>query len=141
MATELLEEYSIEEESESSKELKFFAKDIAVLVQHYIQRFFLDKLTLDGEPVSLEVMLNPSYVERVPDLDICGGMDYIYGAVGVDYTKEQMRVFEKKGRLPDDVQYVVSLYQQCSKLGIPKCFATGIIIMYLELCKGHRILK
>lgn len=139
MATALLEEYSVEEAE--NKDLSFFAKDIDMLVEHYIQRFFLDKLTLTGEPVSLEAMLKPSYVSQVPNLDICGGIDFIYGAVGVVYTKEEMRAFEKKGRLPDDVQYVVGLYQQCSKLAIPKCFATGIIIMYLELCKGHRILK
>jgi hypothetical protein len=138
MATEL-EEYSVE--GSEGKELGFFAQDIDVLVQHYIQRFFLDKLTPKGEPVSLEAMLKPSYIEQVPNLDICGGMDYIYEAVGVEYSKEEMKAFEKKGRLPDDVQYVISLYQQCSKLGIPKCFSTGIIIMYLELCKGHRILK
>jgi hypothetical protein len=139
MATELLEEYSLEESE--GKDLRFFAKDINVLVEHYIQRFFLDKLTMDGEPVSLEAMLKPSYVEAVPNLDICGGIDYIYSAVGVAYSKEEMRAFESKGHLPDDVQYVVGLYQQCAKMGIPKCFATGIIIMYLELCKGHRILK
>jgi len=138
MATELLEGYSLEETD--SKDLQFFVKDINVLVEHYIQRFFLDKLTMKGEPVSLEAMLKPSYVDMVPNLDICGGIDFIYSAVGANYTKEEMRAFEKNGRLPDDVSYVLSLYQQCSKMGIPKCYSTGIIIMYLELCKGYHIL-
>ena len=129
----------LEDKETDSLELGFFVQDLKVLAQYYIQLFFSDKVTLDGKPVSVEFMCDSVRIDRILNLDICSGIDLIYDAVGVNYSKDEMKGYERKGHLPDDVKYVLGLYNQCSKLGIPKCFATGIIIMYLELCRGQVI--
>jgi hypothetical protein len=144
MTTALLEEETTEVFEEQvtatvSSSLGFFVKDIERLAQHYIERFFIDKLLLSGEPVPLESMSKEYYIDKVLNLDVCGGIDLIYGAIGVKYSVEETRACERKGQLPADVKHVLSLYKQCATLGIPKCFATGIIIIYLELCKGYHI--
>ena len=44
-----------------------------------------------------------------------------------------------KNKETEDIWYVISIFQQCAEMGIPKCFRPGMLLVYLELCEGIRV--
>lgn len=118
-------------------EYEYLVGDVEMLAKYYIDLYFRDKELPKG--VTKKLLHSKKYTSMVLNLDICTGIDSIYKLVGVEYTNEQMRYFERQGQLPDDVKYVISMLHDCSKRGIPKQFAVGVIVMYLELCEGHKL--
>jgi hypothetical protein len=132
----------LEEEKEAAPDFdisEYAIEDAKLLAKHYIDMFFKDKSLYCGGSIPKNMLHKDRYISAVLNLDICNGMDYIYDAVGVTYTEEQMRYYERQGQLPEDVKYVISLFSMCAKAGIPKQFAVGIIVIYLELCEGHKL--
>ncbi len=120
-------------------EAGIFIEDLKALAKHYINVFFKDKTDDNGLPFTSDKLHESRYISTVLNTDVCEGMDKIYSAIGVDYTDDQMRAYERTGQVPDDICHVLSLINACIKCGIPKAFSTGIIIVYLELCKGHKL--
>lgn len=127
-----------ETETEPIFEFDYLVDDLNMLAKYYIDLYFCDK-EIDGKPIPKSVLHSKQYISYVLNLDICSGMDKIYELVGIEYEGEQMRYFERQGQLPDDVKYVIDMLNDCSKRGIPKQFAIGIFLMYLELCIGHKL--
>lgn len=132
----------LEEPQEVEKDFdltEYAVEDAKLLAKHYIDMFFRDRPLYCGGEIPKSMLHKDRYISAVLNLDIHNGIEYIYDAVGVNYSEEQMRHFERQGQLPNDVKTVISLFQMCAKAGIPKQFAVGIIIIYLELCEGHKL--
>ncbi len=138
----MTEEFYVDDEydlQEPEFEYDSFFEDLRKLAVFYINSFFSDKAYFCGGPIPKKKLTSPRYLSLLLNLDVCNGMHYIYDVIGSNYTDAQARCFEKQGKLPDDVTYAISLLDKCCKSGIPKCFAVGLTIMYLELCEGHKI--
>jgi hypothetical protein len=120
-------------------EYEFFLQDLQMLAKHYISLFFQDKSLYCGGPVPQNMLHSSGVIKQVINTDICDGVDLIYKALGVQYTEQQLYKIERSGNLPDDVKHVISLLNQCSRLGIPKCFASGIVLIYLDFCEGKKL--
>lgn len=133
------EELEEKEAAEPVFEFDYLVDDLNLLAMYYIDLYFCDKQDDKGKAIPKSVLHSERYISYVLNLDICNGMEKIYQLVGVEYTNEQMRHFERQGQLPDDVKYVISTLHDCSKRGIPKQFAIGIFLMYLELCEGYKL--
>ena len=107
--------------------------------KHYIEKFFKDKSMYCGGSIPKSVLFRERNIKAVVDLDVCNGMDIIYKTIGSNYTEKELIVCEQKGRLPDDVVYVISKFRELARAGIPKYFSVGILLIYLELCEGYRL--
>lgn len=128
------EEKETKETTEPVFEFDYFVNDLNMLAIYYIDVYFCDKDGKDGKRIPKSILHLEKYISYVLNLDICSGMEKIYQLIGIEYTNEQMRFFERQGQLPDDVKYVILMLHDCSKRGIPKQFAIGIFLMHLELC-------
>lgn len=114
-----------------------YVQDLKFLVKFYISLYFENKRCLAGQPFTEEVLHSPEHVDLVLHMDICKGADLFYETMGT--TEEVNRVAERNGQLAEDVKKLISLLNECAKLGIPSCFASGICILYLKLCDGLEV--
>lgn len=102
--------------------------------QFHIDLFFVDKL-LGDDPVPFEILHQPHYVNLVLEAKITecevlnkrSGVDAIYQAID-------------SGNDDNDIKKLISLLDECAKKKIPHAYKIGIIIMYLEICEGYKIL-
>lgn len=121
-----------ESESVPSEFFDNFSEDIRELVKHYISSFFADKEMHYGGPISENVLHLPHYVNVVLNTDICDGVDRAHEML----SSYNLKTDVPEGLVPEDVRLVVSVLNQCARAKIPKAFAAGIVLMYLELCEG-----
>ena len=70
----------------------------------------------------------------VLNFNICNQMPIIYNAIKPCFRKEKI-----KNKIPAEVSFVLTMLKECSRLSVPKPFATGLIAVYVELCKGCKI--
>lgn len=129
----MIEECEVEQET-----VEFSLEDTKWLAKYYIDLFFKDKTMYCGGPIPNSFLYKDRYISAVLNLDICNGMDFIYDAIGAKYTEKQLRHLERQGQLPEDVKYVIAKFRDLAKAGIPKQFAVGILLIYLELCEGFK---
>lgn len=126
------------EDEEPGFDVSVFLGQIRCLARHYMHRFFRS----EGVPaVDPDCLTDDHYIDLVLDLEVEQGVPILYKALGVRYSSEERSEFKKFGTIPRDVQQVIDLYDWCASLGVPKCFASGILIMYLELCEGHDLVE
>ncbi len=110
---------------------EYYVEDIKALAKSYIYGFFAKKKHHSGGLIPLDALDSPRYLSLVMNLDISTGMDLIYQALDARSEPGTTKL--------EDIKYVLDLLNQCSRFGIPKYFAAGIIIMYLELCEGYEV--
>ena len=113
-----------------------FVQDVKNLVVENIDRFFDGREMHCGGPISKKVLHSPPYITRVLNTDISNGVDAAYEAMGfppqtVDkFNPEQRKQFDKAQMMVS--QTLITL----SKSGVPKEYAGGVLLMYLEIVKG-----
>lgn len=107
----------------------YFHEDVRKLVQHYISLFFLDKV----HPLDLErIRNNEDYISLIWNCDLCTGIDAVYDLI----EKNKDKFPEIDDKPISEIKYALSILERCAKIGIPKVFAIGIILLFLKICKG-----
>jgi hypothetical protein len=112
-----------------------FFKDVENLVMEKVDLFFARQEMHCGGPISKKILHSPPYITRVLNTDISNGVDAAYEALGFPYQAEDFDYKQKK--LFDEAQAMVSLTLiNLAKSGVPKEYAGGVLLMYLELVMG-----
>lgn len=116
---------------EDYEECAFTIDELKNLAKEYLEVFF--------NKYGVEVESGKIYTERnislVLNLDITSGIPIVYEAM--DSIQEFK--MKKKGKMPPDVGFILQSLRNCASLCIPKSFATGIIAVYLEVCKDCKL--
>ncbi len=118
-----------------------FEEDVAVseveeLAKSYIRLFFKNRLDRNGEEIEVEELFTNRNISLVLNQTVCEGLLPIYSALTPRFRKENAK---RRGKVSADVECVLKLLNDCSKLGIPKCCATGLLVMYVEVCEGCKV--
>jgi hypothetical protein len=124
------------DEEELQDDCIFSKDDLIGLAKTYLSLFFKNRLDSDGNPMDPEILFSERNISLVLNCDICSGMPLFYDAVKSKYRKENIK---RKGKIQADVECVLQLLNQCSKVSVPKCFAAGLIAVYAEMCEGCQI--
>lgn len=130
MAKTTLEDEDLEEEGEFTQE------DFKDLAKSYLCSFFRNKKDINDLEIETEDLLTDRNISMVLNFDICEGSTVIYDALKKLYGKESQK---RKGKVPQDIQLFIKLLNECAKKSVPKCFAAGLIAVYVEVCKGCKI--
>lgn len=109
-------------------------KDFIDLAKTYLTMFFKNRLDDNGCEIEIEELHTKRNISLVLNLSICDGMPLIYEAL--DSKKAGPK---RKGKISEDVEFVIKMLNECAKLSMPKPFAAGLIAVYLETCKGCKI--
>lgn len=105
-----------------------FAEDIRGLSKEYISNFFMNEEMHLGGKIPNEIMHSSDYIDLVIDADITSGVTAIYKAL------EKYELYEE-----DQIKLVLGILNKCAIRGVPKFFAAGVTIMYMEICKGIEV--
>jgi len=123
------------ESHEVAGEPEKFVKLIKKAVKNYLEAFFFNRDMYCGGPINTKLLFSKKVMSTVMDTDSESGMRRAYLAMARDNFKQK-----KKNKETEDIWFVITLLKQCARLGIPKCFRPGFILVYLELCEGIQVL-
>lgn len=127
-------QYDIEEDYDeletTNEECAFTVDDMKCLAKNYLNVYF--KNLKNGQKFSIDRLHTARNISMVLNLNVCDGMHIIYDAMKPKFKNSG-------GKIPDDVLFVIAELNRCSKLGLPKCFAVGVIGVYLEVCMGCKL--
>jgi len=110
-------------------------KDFTELAKSYIRTFFNNKTNEFGSVINPEDLITERNISLVLNTSICDGLPLIYEALKPILSM----TVKKKGQHADDVQLVLKLLREMAKLSLPKTSFTGLIAIYLEVCKGYTV--
>lgn len=106
------------------------AEQIAI---NHIKTFFTNKKMYFGGAILEEELLTDRYIQMVIHTNVVKGVEHAYKVL------EHCMTEDDENHISDDIRLVVKVLEECGSLGIPKCFAAGILLVYLELCEGYVI--
>jgi hypothetical protein len=122
-------------------------------VKHWIEVFFKDRKMHYGGPIPAAALYSPSNINQVMRLDVAPGVlkanlmiKYNKGLDlsiknGFNFDEEEVKSAKEdedasEFEIDDASGVIINLLQECGRLGIPKYFAAGLMVMALELCWG-----
>lgn len=106
-------------------------KDFRNLAKEYLLLFF-STYNIDKDD-----LITDRNISLVLNFDVCSGVPKLYAAMtGKPDFKPNSK---KKSKIAPDIQFMISMLNRCAKLTIPKCFAVGLVAVYLELVKNCKI--
>jgi len=108
------------------------------LAEDYIRIFFTTQNLVSGGSIPKSLLKNPSYPPLVLNTEISDGINLAWEIMGQPTEKQRHRV-EIVGGVYSNSLVILRVIKDCTKLRIPKSFIGGILLIYLELCKGHEI--
>jgi hypothetical protein len=125
-----------EDDAKETNNCIFTVEDFKDLAKSYLSLFFKNKVDEDGNEIEPEVLHTQRNISLVLNLDICNGMPVIYDALKPVFRKE---ILKTKGKIPGEIEFVLKMLKECSKLSIPKSFAAGLVAVHVEVCKGIKL--
>jgi hypothetical protein len=113
-----------------------YMDDIIGVTKQYVESFFHDKPMYCGGAVPRHLLLSPQRISNVINTSMGEGIDRAYGALEKTIDPEDLRRAEQSGCVTEDVKLVREVLDMLAHHKVPKCFAAGMMLMYLEFCEG-----
>jgi hypothetical protein len=115
---------------------KHFKKDIKKIAKYYIKRFFKNKKNITGNKINIKELYSKEKIEKLININILESTKIIYPILEKDkkYCSKN-----KKEDVTNDIKLVNEALKKIYKFKIPQQFAGGILLVYLEVCKGIKI--
>ncbi len=110
--------------------------DIFARTTYYVDSFFQDKCMHCGGAVPKHLLHNPKRMSKVVNTTISESVDQAYNALEKTIDPEELKKAEQFGNVTDDIKLVNETFNMLANFKIPKCFAGGIMLMYLEFVIG-----
>jgi hypothetical protein len=115
---------------------KHFKKDIKKIAKHYIKKFFKNKKDISGEKIDIKSLYSKEKIEKLININILESTKIIYPIL----AKEKKYISKhKKEDVTEDIKLVNETLKKIYKFKIPQQFAGGVLLLYLEVCKGIKI--
>lgn len=129
---------SVDEEADETEVLESlsadlfgtFRVDVRELAIYYLDKFFEDKEWHAGGRIPKRYLYSDRYISMALNTGIMEGVDKAYEAL------EKCEIDNVDSRLPGDIRLVVNILDKLAAAGVPRPFAAGFLLIYLELCIG-----
>ena len=131
------EEVEADADDEAADERSFMTsinEGTEAVAKSYIHKFFATKKMHYGGAIPASVLNAKANLELVLETSLDNAVDRAYKLMA-----GQVDNLADEGNIADDTKVVVSFLRECASSQIPKVFAGGLMLMYLELCMGMRI--
>ena len=96
-----------------------------------IEKFFAEREMHYGGPIPKKMLHSQRYLEFLK-LDISSAVNKIYDSVEVESDFDETSI-------SNETKLIIAILDECAMMNIPKQYAGGITIAFLELCQGARI--
>jgi len=132
---ELEAEYDLNEDILNSN----FKGDILDVAKQYMVQFFQDKPMYCGGCVPRHLLHNPKRISKVVNTTVSDGIDQAYAALEKTLDPQELKRAAQYGTVTGDIILVNETLKMLARHGVPKCFAGGMMLMYLEFCEGVQV--
>lgn len=126
------DEVSFEEEVDVSElEISETFENRRKTARRCVETFFEEKELFCGGEIPNNMLLAPDRISMVASTDVCTAIETAYAAL-----EDQAEIDEKTEFVTDDIRLVLNVFTECKNKKIPKEYAGGILLLYLEFCIG-----
>jgi hypothetical protein len=114
-----------------------FKIDASGLAKHYINLFFLNKDS-HNSLVEKSSLLTQEKILVVINTSIISGIEKAYSVLDdyITITQEDINKAKKEGDVTPEIKLVNETLKSLYEAGVPQQFAGGMMLLYLEYCKG-----
>jgi hypothetical protein len=112
---------------------KHFKKDIKKIAKYYIRKFFKNKKGIQGEKLDVSLIYDKSNIEKMINTNILDSTNIIYKTLKDTSYSEKSKTQKD---VTKDIILVNEALKKIYKSKIPQQFAGGMLLLYLEFCKG-----
>jgi hypothetical protein len=112
---------------------KHFKKDIKKIAKYYIRKFFKNKNGVQGEKLNISLIYDKSNIEKMINTNILDSTNIIYKTLKDTSYSEKSKTQKD---VTKDIILVNEALKKIYKSKIPQQFAGGMLLLYLEFCKG-----
>ncbi|MHA1948706.1 MAG: hypothetical protein ACW99G_03070 [Candidatus Thorarchaeota archaeon] len=118
-----------------------FVKDLSEVARQEINQFFHDKELSCGGPICEGILYAPTNIVLVLNTTMSNGVKTAFKSI--DYFSEKPEKPEKPetGAVTEEMKMVLSILNHASERQVPKEHAAGIMLMFLEICRGIQIFE
>lgn len=122
-------------ESNDSRFISSFYKEIEPIIKKCINNYFADKKLHDGRKISKTILDLPHYLDMVIKTTVSDGVNKAY-----EIMEDNNFQFSNQNNLivEDEIKYMVKLIENISKW-VPQEFVGGMILMHIELVEGMEV--
>jgi hypothetical protein len=113
-----------------------FSGKVEELALHYIEQFFKDKKLFSGGKIPSYMLRCKKRISMVMNYDIIKGVDHAYAVLDDMVSPEEKIKATQTGEATENVKLVIEILDLLAKSHVPKQFAGGIMILYLEFIRG-----
>ena len=111
-----------------------FIEDIYQYARDCVTDFFKDKSHYSGGQIPMDSLLADDRIQMVINTTISAAAQTAYD--GTEKAKWIDKKSPQEGVPGEDVRTLISIFNECSSLNIPKYFAGGIALLCMEFCEG-----
>jgi hypothetical protein len=131
---ELEETGAVESEEEFTEE---FMASLRVIAKESLRKFF------QGKQMHYGANITDSFITSNYAVEVLMTAELEPAVVGVYRAMERKGYKQKKllNGMVEEQMIVLGVLKKCAKLKIPKVFRAGILLLYVELCHGIKVLK
>lgn len=114
-----------------------FKNDSIGLATYYIKIFFKDKFIHELTSPDYN-LLDENKILTVVNTSIIMSVQKSYKVLEnyINITQEDINKAKKNGDVTEDIKLINETLKSLYKAGVPQQFAGGMMILYLEFCKG-----
>lgn len=122
---------------ESEEFVDDFMVSLRVIAKESLRKFFQGKEMHYGAKISENFITSNYAVEVLMTSDLQEAVVEVYAAMKrARYKQRRMQ-----NGMIEAQMWVLGVLKKCAKLKIPKVFRAGILLLYIELCHGIKVLK
>jgi len=126
-------------EEEGKFDSSDFIGDLRLLVLFHINSFFGHRKMHCGGKIPKRFLHSRRRISSVLNTNIISGIDSAYNALESLVCRNDREKSRRNGTTTDDIKLVNETLNTLAQEGIPREFAGGFLLMYLEFCKGVKI--
>jgi hypothetical protein len=114
-----------------------FVNDLSAIAKYEINEFFHDKQLHCGGPISEEILYASPNIVMVLNTTMSNGVKTAFKSI--DQFSENPEKEDEGGVVTEEMKLVLSILDHACERRVPKEHAAGIMLMYLEICRGINI--
>lgn len=132
-------ELNIVEPAEEVEEIptpRQVTKESIAKAKAHIDAFFADKQMYCGGAIPKRLLHDPDRVSMVINYNIIRGVDHAYTLLEHAISEQEIMDAARTGDSTKDIKLVNETLKLLAQYRVPRQFAGGILVMYLELVEG-----
>lgn len=135
---EIIKAQEFEIWGEENDKVKFL-ENLKEIALYYTDLFFIDKSMHCGGKIPKILLHAPQRLSTVMNTNIKSGAIRAYECIGDIVSESALLEARRNGDSTEDIIMVNESLKCLSSYGIPKQFAGGLMLLYLEFCQGVKV--